>query len=108
MLPSMRIDLVDVTGWRPGRPHRGLSVILVGVVLVLAAALASCSSDGTESAELRMAWSRVELPKGFVPSLVSPGPGASVLVTADGDVAGRRGPRMAEVHDGTATPVPIT
>jgi hypothetical protein len=89
----------------------------VAAVALLGATATACTSapreplpdPGSQAAAspAGMAWSVVELPAGFAASLLVPGPDGGVLVAADGDADGRRGPRLLEVGGGEVRPVPV-
>jgi len=83
---------------------------VVGLALVATAASA-CTSSRTapepDPAPLRPTWSEVQLPAGFEPSLLAPGPGGRLVVAADGDADGRQAPRVLEVSGTEVTPVPV-
>lgn len=81
----------------------------IGVALVVM--VSGCSSGPSapepDPAPLRMEWSEVALPAGFDPTLITPGPGGSLLVAADGDVAGHRAPGLLELTGAAVTAVPV-
>ncbi|CAI9412655.1 hypothetical protein [Nocardioides sp. T2.26MG-1] len=85
-----------------------------GVVVLLAAVTAACTSTGSPEPPPRVAWSAVRLPAGFAPSLLAPGPagqgdpgetGDTVLVAEDG--SSRHPPRLLELDGDATAAVPV-
>jgi hypothetical protein len=89
------------------RTRQIAAALSLAVVALSAVACSASSNSSTASSGDSITWTTARLPKGFDPSLITPAPNDSLLVSADGSPDGRRPPRLIAFHQGFFVPLTV-